>query len=88
MPITRPRVSKIHRVDIAPFGNGLVTTRLVRATSIPSAAGYVAADSIECRVATQEDLLELVPKGIPVETAGAEAEPAAAQVEAAGLSGG
>jgi hypothetical protein len=50
--------------------------RLVRATRPSSARSHVAADRFDVDVASQDDLIRLLPGGTPVEDAGDVAEPA------------
>ena len=61
-----------------------VRRRLVRAVNATQALRHVASEFVVA-VASQDDLVALIGDGVTVETAGAEAEPAAAQAEAAGL---
>lgn len=53
---------------------GKTTHRLVRAPNAAQAVRHVAADTLFCDVATQDDLVVLIGCGVKVESSGAAAE--------------
>lgn len=65
--------SRIYRVETPDTG----AIRLVRATNQPAAVRHVARD-LAVRVASQDDLVDALSKGVKVETAGEQAEQQAA----------
>mgnify|MGYP000857511292 FL=1 len=49
---------------------GMPTQRLVRAPNAAQAVRHVAADTLACDVATQDDLVVLIGRGVKVEASG------------------
>jgi hypothetical protein len=58
------------RTYLVTIGN---VKRLVKAATRAQAVNHVVADTITASVATQDDLEELLPKGIPIERPGGKA---------------
>lgn len=54
--------------------SGALLHRLVRAPNAAQALRHVAADTLSCEVATQDDLVSLVGRGVKVEASGRETE--------------
>lgn len=54
--------------------SGALLHRLVRAPNAAQALRHVAADTLSCEVATQDDLVALVGRGVKVEASGRETE--------------
>lgn len=67
--------TRVYKVVITVPPGGEKVTKLIRAQNKVQPLNHVAKGMIAVEIATQDDLIELVSKGVKVEEAGEEPEP-------------